>query len=294
MFHSAYIAITGLPNAGKSTLLNSLIGSNLAIISDKPQTTRNKILGIRTTEKNQMLFIDTPGWYEGKLKIDAFFRSEVRSSLADADIVLFLIDGQRPSIEQNQKLYQSIKQNSKIPIILVLCKMDALNQQQIIPLLHDLPQKFSGFEAIVPVSGKTAANVDELLEVIEPLMPEGPAFYPEDSLTDKSVPFLISEFVREAYLSFLQEELPFSIATVVEDFQDRESSLFARVAVYVERKSQKLILIGSGGDIINSVKAYSSMRARKFLGKKVNLEIWIKVKPNWRRNTSILNQIGYG
>ncbi len=292
-FQSGYISILGLPNVGKSTLMNQLINRNLSIVTAKPQTTRNRILGIRSDENFQMLFLDTPGWYQGKLKLDGFYRSEVLSAVGDADLALFLVDGRKPRLKQNQSFFQEILRHSKIPVLILISKIDLLKQSALIPLLDSMPKEFSGAAAYVPVSSNAGPNLETLEECILEKLPEGPQFFPEEQITDKSKPFLLAEFLREAYFEHLDEEIPFGIATVVEDYSESERSIQARVCVYVERPGQKQILVGAGGDLIHTIKAKTSMRARRFFGKKVTLDLWIKVKKNWRQNAMLLNQIGY-
>ncbi|PCJ21282.1 MAG: GTPase Era [Candidatus Cloacimonadota bacterium] len=292
-FRSGYIAIIGLPNAGKSTLLNRLLGKELCIISNKPQTTRNSILGIRTIDKHQLIFIDSPGWYEGKLKIDKFYRGQVTQTIQDADIVVFVLDGLEPRFKQNKSLIELVRSSKNKEIILVFNKIDRLKQSKMIPLLSRIGEDHPELSEIIPCSAKDGHNVDVLLEILKSKIPEGPELYPEEMYTDKSPSFLMSEFLRESYIKYLDEELPFVLAVVVEDFKDLETRLEFRISVYVERDGQKAILIGPGGALIHQIKKDTIIRARNFFSKKVVLDMWIKVKPNWRQSESILKQIGY-
>ncbi|MCO4783060.1 MAG: GTPase Era [Candidatus Cloacimonetes bacterium] len=292
-FHSGYIAIIGLPNAGKSTLLNRLLDKELCIVSNKPQTTRNSILGIRNFEDHQMIFIDSPGWYEGKLKVDSFYREQVTQTIQDADIVIFVLDGTQPQFKQNKNLINLVRSSKNKEIILVFNKIDRLKQAKMIPLLSQIAEDHPDLSEIVPCSARDGHNVDVLLDIIKSKIPEGPELYPDDMYTDKSPSFLMSEFLREAYIKFLDEELPFVLAVVVEDFKDFDTRMEFRISVYVERAGQKAILIGPGGALIHQIKRDSIMRARKFFSKKIVLDMWIKVKPNWRQSESILKQIGY-
>ncbi|MCJ8346049.1 GTPase Era [bacterium] len=292
-FRSGYIAIIGLPNAGKSTLLNRLLGKELCIISNKPQTTRNSILGIRHIDDHQMIFIDSPGWYEGKLKVDQFYREQVTQTIQDADIVVFVLDGTEPQFKQNKNLINLVRSSKNKEIILVFNKIDKLKQAKMIPLLSQINEDHPDLAEIIPCSAKDGHNVDVLLEILKGKLPEGPELYPEEMYTDKSPSFLMSEFLREAYIKYLDEELPFVLAVVIEDFKDLETRMEFRVSVYVERAGQKAILIGHSGALIHQIKKDSIIRARKFFSKKVVLDLWIKVKPNWRQSESILSQIGY-
>jgi GTP-binding protein Era len=292
-YKSGFIAIVGLPNAGKSTLLNHILGKQLAIVSNKPQTTRNRILGIRTTEESQMLFMDTPGWYKGEMKIDKFFRSEVQSSLSDADMVIYVVDCTKPNPRQNRDFYNLVRTSTRKPVLLIANKIDRMKQAKMIPVISSLSEYYGDAEEIIPLSAKTGDNASELVPLIEKYLPDGPRFYPGETYTDRSVPFLLSEFVRESLIQFLEQELPFSIAVVVEDFIEEETKLLARISIYVERDGQKRIVVGTDGSNIKKAKGFSEMRGRRFFGKKVFLELRVKVKANWRQNDNILGRIGY-
>ena len=267
-FQSGYISILGLPNSGKSTLMNQLLSQNLSIVSAKPQTTRNRILGIRSDKNFQMLFLDTPGWYQGRLKLDGFYRSEVLSAVGDADVALFLVDGKNPRLKQNQSFFKEILRHSSVPVLILISKIDLLKQSALIPLLSSMPETFDGAAAYVPVSAKAGTNLETLETCILEILPEGPQFFPEEQITDRSKPFLLAEFLREAYFEHLNEEIPFGIATVVEEYAEGERSIQAKICVYVERRSQKQILLGAEGDLIHTVKAKTCMRGRRFFEKK--------------------------
>jgi GTPase len=292
-FKSGYIAIVGLPNSGKSTLLNRLLERSLAIVSNKPQTTRNQILGIRHLQDAQLLFLDTPGWYEGKLKLDACFRDEIKSALVDADLILFLLDGRKPKLRDTRTYFEIVRNSSKAEIFLLVTKIDALKQTNLISLLTDLPEKFSEATEIVPISSKDDTNLKTLQELVLSRLPEGPAYYPEDSLTDRPHTFLFCEFLRESYIDLLDEELPYSMAVACEELEESEKSLKVSLTIFVERPTQKAILIGESGIMLSEVKRRTCIRARKFFTKKVLLDVWIKVKRNWRRDSTVLQKLGY-
>lgn len=292
-FKSGYIAIVGLPNAGKSTLLNAFLEKSLAITSSKPQTTRNQILGILHLPNAQLLFLDTPGWYEGKLKLDQHFRQEIRSALEDADLVLFLLDGKKPRWRESIPFFETVKSSVKVPVILLVTKVDIVKQTGLIALLSDLPEVMKEASEIVPISSRNAVNIPQLQELILNNLEEGPPFFPEESFTDRPTSFLLCEFVRESYIDLLDEELPFVMAVACESLDDAERHISASLFVFVERSSQKAILLGESGIMLKEVKRRTCIRARKFFSKKVFLDVWIKVKRNWRRDSAVLQKLGY-
>lgn len=292
-YKSAFIAILGLPNAGKSTLLNALIQKELCITSDRPQTTRNSILGIRHNENYQMLFLDTPGWHQGKLRIDHFFRQQVEQSIHDADLILYVIDARHSKEYKNQEFLNWLLNKTRKPVLLVLTKIDSIKQSTLIPLMQKWHSDHSTITDLIPVSARDNNNIDELLNLILDHMEIGPPYYPPESFTDKSVSFLLGEFVREFLFRNLDQEVPFASATVVEEFSENEREISAQISIYVERKGQKLILLGTEGSLIREIKSQTIQKARKFFGKKISLQLWIKVKPKWRQDRAILSQIGY-
>ena len=292
-YKSAYIAILGLPNAGKSTLLNSLVEKELCITSERPQTTRNSILGIRHSENYQMLFLDTPGWHQGKLKIDHFFRHQVEQSITDADFILFVIDARHPKGQKNREFLEFLTKKSSKPVILVLTKIDSIKQSTLIPLMHNLHSEFNEIKELIPVSAQENQNIEPLINLLLDNMKPGPPYYPPECFTDKSTSFLLGEFTREYLFRNLEQEVPFSCATVVEEFKENEKQIEAQISIYVERKGQKLILLGPAGALIREIKSRTIQKARKFFKKKINLQIWVKVKAKWRQDATILSQIGY-
>ena len=292
-YKSAYIAILGLPNAGKSTLLNALVEKELCITSDRPQTTRNSILGIRHSDNYQMLFLDTPGWHQGKLKIDNFFRNQVEQSISDADLILFVIDARHPKEYKNREFLELLTKKSSKPVILVLTKIDSIKQSSLIALMQNLHSEFTKVKELIPVSAQENQNVKNLINLLLDNMQPGPPYYPPEYFTDKSTSFLLGEFTREYLFRNLDQEVPFSCATVIEEFDESETRINAQISIYVERKGQKLILLGPSGALIREIKSKTIQKARKFFKKKVDLQIWVKVKAKWRQDSTILSQIGY-
>lgn len=292
-YKSAYIAILGLPNAGKSTLLNALIQKELCITSDRPQTTRNSILGIRHEEDYQMLFLDTPGWHQGKLKIDRFFRQQVEQSIKDADLIIYVVDARHSKKFKNEQFLNLLLQKTNKPVFLVLTKIDSIKQSTLIPLMQQWHTEFERVADLIPVSAKENNNIEQLLQLILDNMEVGPPYYPPENFTNKSTSFLIGEFVREGLFRNLDQEVPFATATVVEEYSENEREISAQISIYVERKGQRLILLGTGGSLMREIKSQTIRKARKFFGKKISLDLWIKVKPKWRQDSGILSQIGY-
>lgn len=292
-YKSAYIAILGLPNAGKSTLLNALIQKELCITSDRPQTTRNSILGIRHEEDYQMLFLDTPGWHQGKLKLDRFFRQQVEQSIKDADLIIYVVDARHSKPFKNEQFLSLLLQKTNKPVFLVLTKIDSIKQSILIPLMQQWHTKFDQIADLIPVSAKENNNIEPLLKLILNNMEVGPPYYPPEDFTNKSTSFLLGEFVREGLFRNLEQEVPFATATVVEDYSETEREISAQISIYVERKGQRLILLGTGGSLMREIKSQTIRKARKFFGKKISLDLWIKVKPKWRQDSGILSQIGY-
>lgn len=291
-FHSAWVAIVGLPNAGKSTLLNTLIGCDLAIVSDKPQTTRNQILGVVHRPTFQILLLDTPGFYEGRMRMDAFFRSEIDRSVSESNVILFLIDGTKTMMKRNLSFFEKVRSESEVPVIVVINKMDRLKQSALIPLLQEVSEKFAGAHAVIPVCARSGFNLEELFRIVEGMIPDGPQFYPEDQITDREPKFLVAEFVREAIFRRTEDEVPFSVGVSVTEWNETPAKVVAGLTIFVEKDGQKGILIGENGEQLNHVRKHASIRSRKVLGKKVELSLWIKVKPGWRKNESILQQVG--
>ena len=279
------VTVAGKPNAGKSTLLNRIIGQKLAITSQKPQSTRDRVVGIRTTDDTQMIIFDTPGLLEPKYELQTAMRSTALKALEDADVIVYLADasdGTPPSLTEAAGLGRE----PRAPIIEVLNKSDMLNETRRAELAQARPDAMF-------VSARTGDSVDQLLERINTHLPESPFLYPDDDVSTQSVRFFVSEMIRETVLEQLHDEVPYSVAVGIEEFREGRSPVYIRAVIYVERDSQKRIIIGSKGARIREVGQAARKKIEGFIGESVYLDMWVKVLPNWRRSTSALERFGY-
>jgi len=292
-FKSGFISILGRPNVGKSTLFNRILGEKVAIITEKPQTTRNRILGIKNVEGGQFVFLDTPGIHEGRSELN---RRMVRTAVAsgrDSDLLLFLIEASSPLLKEDGQMLQSLRGSKGIPF-LVINKIDLIRKETLLPLM-DQYQKLFPFEKILPVSALTGEGVDLLLDEILKSLPEAPPYYPEDMLTDQTERFLVSEIIREKVIRHSYQEVPYATAVTIESFQERpeKNLILIRGRIHVERDSQKKIVIGRGGQKLKKIGEVARKEIEAFLGKKVFLELWVKVEKNWTRDPRALDTLGY-
>ncbi|BCX05132.1 MAG: hypothetical protein KatS3mg053_3070 [Candidatus Roseilinea sp.] len=303
---SGYVAVVGKPNVGKSTLVNALIGHKVAIISPKPQTTRRRILGILTRDDAQVLFLDTPGVHEPKQALNRYMMREVDAALKDCDAILFVTDVSRLPTDEDQRVAERISRLPQ-PKLLAMNKADLLDPRDVVEHVaaHEalLPQakadvsveadqesaqpSFSIFDAqgSMLTSGTRGDNLDKLLSMILKTLPYGPRYFPAGQFTDQNQRFLAAEFVREQALHFLEQEVPHGIAVAIEEWQPRPNGvIYIAATVYVERESQKGILIGKGGEMLKKIGANARKEIERELGTKVYLELWAKVRPGWRRD----------
>jgi GTPase len=285
MTRAGIVTVVGKPNAGKSTLLNRIVGEKLAIVSDKPQSTRDRVVGIRTTDDTQMVVLDTPGLLNPRYELHRAMRTTALRALADADVIVYLADATErvpPPLEEAADLTAP----PRAPVIPVLNKVDALRPAERDELRTLLPDaRF--------VSALTGDGVDALLAELSRALPEGPFLYPEDEISTASVRFFVSELVRETALEQLDEEVPYSLACVVEEFREGQTPVYIRTVLYVERESQKRILIGSGGQRIRDIGRAARVKVERLVGESVYLDLWVKVLPNWRKSDSALRRFGY-
>ena len=294
-FKSGYVSIIGAPNVGKSTLLNTILGQKLAIVTPKPQTTRNQIRGILTTDTHQIIFVDTPGLMNPKYRLQSEMVKTAYGALSDADVVLFVIDVTRRNSDIEDTILKRLKR-VKSTTILVLNKVDLVEKQTLLPILEDYSQKFE-FAHIIPISALTADGVPVLLEQIENYLPVGPHYFPEDQLSDLPERFFIAETVREKIMLLTQREIPYASAVVIEEFERRQTNksgeiLYIRAIVYAERQTQKQIIIGKGGKLIKRVGELARIDIEKFLDERVFLELYVTVKADWRRDARKLKELG--
>jgi len=291
-FKSGFVAIIGRPNVGKSTLMNQVIGQKIAIMSDKPQTTRNKIHGVYTTDHSQIVFLDTPGIHKRQSKLGDFMNNTALNTLQEVEAVLFLADtsegfggGDRYIIEQLKKV--------KTPVILVLNKIDKIEPPALLPIIEEY-RKLHEFAEIVPISAMHGNNVNTLLEQVEKYLPEGPQYYPEDQVTDHPEQFVCAELIREKILHMTREEVPHSIAVTIEDMRVQDNGVvYISAVIFVERDSQKGIIIGKQGSLLKEVGKQARQDIQNLLGSKIFLELWVKVKKDWRNQERILRDLGF-
>ncbi|OGO84493.1 MAG: GTPase Era [Clostridiales bacterium GWE2_32_10] len=290
-FKSGFITIIGRPNVGKSTLINCIMGEKISIISNKPQTTRNKITAVHTTENSQMIFIDTPGIHKPKNKLGEYMMQAVNSTLNEVDVVLLLIDAS--DFKESEDLIPSLEGLTS-PVILVINKVDTIKKEELLSIIFKYKELYP-FKEVVPVAAINGKNVDSLLEVISNYLEEGPKYFPDDMITDQPERQLMSEIIREKALKFLDKEIPHGIAVGIEQIKKREDKDIIDVSaiIYCEKKSHKAIIIGKEGQMLKRIGTLARQDIERLLGSKIYLEIWIKVKANWRESEFLLKNFGY-
>ncbi|MEC0243033.1 GTPase Era [Paenibacillus dokdonensis] len=291
-YKSGFVAIVGRPNVGKSTLMNQVIGQKIAIMSDKPQTTRNKIHGVYTTDHNQIVFLDTPGIHKRQSKLGDFMNKTALNTLKEVEAVLFLADTSEGFGGGDRFIIEQLK-DIKTPVILVLNKIDKVEPEALLPMIEQY-SKLHQFAEIVPISALNGNNVNTLLQQVEKYLPEGPQYYPADQITDHPEQFVCAELVREKILHMTREEVPHSIAVTIEDMHVQENGVVHISAViFVERDSQKGIIIGKQGALLKEVGKQARQDIQNLLGSKIFLELWVKVKKDWRNQDRVLRDLGF-
>ncbi|MFC7783239.1 MAG: GTPase Era [Bacillota bacterium] len=292
-YKSGFISIIGRPNVGKSTFLNRVIGQKIAIMSDKPQTTRNKVQGVYTTDDAQMIFIDTPGIHKPKHKLGDFMMKIAQNTLKEVDVILFMVNVEEGLGKGDHFIIEKLK-GVKTPVFLILNKIDQIHPDALLPMIQQYNDLFP-FAATVPISALEGNNVDNLLQLLKDQLPEGPQFYPADQITDHPERFIVSELIREKVLHLTREEIPHSIAVVIDKMERKqEKDLIDVIAtIIVERDSQKGIVIGKQGSMLKEVGKRSRVDIENLLGSKVYLELWVKVQKDWRNRSSTLRDFGF-
>jgi len=291
-YKSGFVSLVGRPNVGKSTLLNRLVGQKVAIMSDKAQTTRNKIQGIYTTDKEQIIFIDTPGIHKPKHRLGDFMMKTALSTFNEVDVILFLVNVTEKRGPGDNFVIDKLK-SVESPVFLILNKIDQVHPDELLPIIEDYNKELD-FAEIVPISALDGNNVDHLVDTIRKYIPEGPQFYPEDQVTDHPEYFIVSELIREKVLERTREEIPHSIAVVVESMKRNEDDkVEVRAVINVERKSQKGIIIGKQGKMIKDIGINARRDIEKLLGDKIYLELFVKVQSDWRDKQTNLKDFGY-
>lgn len=290
-FHSGFIAIVGRPNVGKSTFLNRVIGQKIAIMSDKPQTTRNKIQGVYTTKDAQIVFIDTPGIHKPQNKLGDFMMESALSALKEVDAVLFMVNATEHRGAGDNFIIDQLKNVDK-PIYLLINKIDEISPDDIMPIIEQYKNALD-FKDVYPISALQGNNVPELINTLIKELPNGPQYYPADEVTDHPERFVISELIREKVLELTRQEIPHSTAVVIESIKTEESLLRIRATIIVERDGQKGIVIGKGGSMLKKIGTLARKDIENMMGNKVFLELWVKVEPHWRDKANLLNSYGY-
>jgi GTP-binding protein Era len=293
-YHSGFVAVVGRPNVGKSTLMNGFLGQKVAIVSDKPQTTRHKQLGILTREDSQIIFVDTPGMHKPQNALGKYMVDTATRALLDADAVLFIVDVSESPGPGDKRLAQLIAEKpGTAPVILALNKSDRLKPEDVIP--HS-----DAYRALAPgapwllVSATRGDNLDELLNLIGQTLPESPALYPEDEVTQTHLRDLAAEFIREAALNALEQEVPHGIAVEVDEFQERaQGPTYISANIFIEREAHKKIVIGKDGRMLKQIGTAARGEIEKLLEQKVYLELHVKVNPNWRKDEGEVRRLGY-
>ena len=290
---SGFIAVIGRPNVGKSTLINSLIGQKIAIMSDKPQTTRNRILCILTRPEAQIVFLDTPGIHKPKHKLGEYMVKAAEGTLKEVDAIFFVVDATEKMGRGEYYILERLQATAK-PVILVVNKLDLIEKEQVLPIISHYTDKYP-FVGVVPISAKEETNLDALIEEVEKYLPEGPQYYPEDMVTDQPERLIVAELVREKALQLTRDEVPHAIAVDVDEMKARDNGdTYIRATIYVERDSQKGILIGAKGSMLKEIGRLARADIEMLLGTRVFLDLWVKVKKDWRDRDSVLRGFGFG
>ncbi|MEK6599468.1 MAG: GTPase Era [Deltaproteobacteria bacterium] len=292
-FKSGFVSIIGRPNVGKSTLLNAILGEKIAIVSPKPQTTRNRIRGIKNMEDAQIIFLDTPGIHSAKGYLNEFMIKEAISAIQDVDVIVYLVEAAK-MLEKDDSLIIDNLRRIKSPVILGINKTDITRKDNILPLINEY-SKLYPFKEIIPISATRGEGIETLVKLVVELLPEGPKYFPEDILTDIPERFIVAEIVREKIFKLTRQEIPYSTAVVIEIFKENPKGKIISIsaAINVERDSQKGIIIGKGGKMLKEIGTLARIDIEKLLGAKVYLELFVKVEKDWTKDKKLLKEFGY-
>ena len=283
---SGFVSILGRPNVGKSTLLNNLIGTKISSVTPKPQTTRHKILGILTKDDFQIVFLDTPGIFKPSYELQKVMVKTALSTMEETDLVILLVEPFRLEDELLKKMEK--------PVILAINKVDLVGKKTLLPLIGEY-QKFKQINEIIPISALYSKGLDDLLEIVIKYIPESEPFYPEDMLSDRQERFFVTEIIREKIFLLYRKEVPYATSVVIDEFTEREGAKdYIRAVIYVEKSSEKAILIGDKGRALKKVGEDARKDIEKFIGRPCYLDLWVKVKKGWRRNANEIRRFGYG
>ena len=290
---SGFVSLIGRPNAGKSTLLNKILGEKIAIVSDKPQTTRNRIIGIYNTEEAQVIFVDTPGVHKPKSRLGEYMAEATNTGLFEGDIVYYVVDATKAYGKGEAFIIEKFKK-LRVPVYLLLNKIDLLQKEDLLKLIVQWQARYD-FKEIFPISALKGENVDRLLQLTVQNLSEGIKYYPDDMMTDQAEKQVVAEFIREKVFTLTEEEIPHSTAVTIELMERRESDdkLIIHGLIYVERDSQKGIIIGKGGKLLKKIGILARKDIERLLGEEVYLKLWVKVKNDWRDKSHILLDLGF-
>ena len=294
MFKSGFIGIIGRPNVGKSTLLNSIVGEKIAISTPKPQTTRNRIMGVRNAEEGQAIFLDTPGIHKASTLLNRYLVDAALNTFGDSDLLLLVVEANTGCLDDDRFIIDSLKDIKK-PVILVINKIDLVEKTKLLPLMDRCRELFP-FAALIPVSASTGDGVASLLDEIWKLLPEGPRYFPEDMMTDSSERFIAAEIIREKITLLTRQEIPYATAVVVDYFKEEEKKNLLRIGatIQVEKDSQKGIMIGKKGATLKRIGTEARLSLEEFFATRVFLELFVHVRKDWTKDAKILKEFGYG
>lgn len=289
---AGYIAIIGRPNVGKSTLLNKILGQKVSITSRKPQTTRHKILGIKTQNNVQTIYVDTPGIHgKNEKMLNQYMNQAALSTFTDVDLIIFVVAGTIWN-QEDEMVLQALQKTNR-PVILAINKTDLVEQKdKLLEHIKNISQKFN-FAIIIPISAQSGTNIAKLEEAVSPFLPESPWYFPQEQFTDRDHKFLIAEIIREKLMRFLGQELPYAISVLVDQIEDKEGIININTTIYVERDGQKIIIVGKNGEVLKKVGTLARKEIENLFNKKVFLRLWVKVKGSWTNNKELLQQLGY-
>jgi len=291
-FKSGFITVIGRPNVGKSTLTNALVGEKIAAVSDKPNTTRNRILGIRTLPDAQLVFLDTPGIHKARGKLGKAMVQTAMGAVQEADVVLMMVEVKEPFGRGDTAIIENLSK----PAILVVNKIDTIKKNEILHILEASKEYEGKFTDIIPISAMTSDGTEHLLETIVKYLPEGPKYFPDDMFTDQPERFIVAEFIREKIFTLTQKEIPYQTAVVIEEFVEEPERNIINISavIFVERMNHKGILIGKKGEMLKEIGTLARADIEKILGTKVYLELWVKVKEKWSERDNLIREFGYG
>ena len=289
-FQSGFITIVGAPNVGKSTLLNALIGEKISIVTPKPQTTRNRILGIKNLPQAQLIFVDTPGIHQTKRKLNKVLVETAKAALRESDIVIVMVEATalEPS-DAFAAIVQALRE-TKVKTVLVINKIDVVEKSVVLPVIEKHTKSLD-FQEVIPVSALTGSGVDLLEACLVDYLPEGPRYFPESMYTDQPERFIVAEIIREKVFLQLRKEIPYSVAVEVSEFKERKDGvIYIGASIWVERESQKGILVGKGGGMLKTIGSRARQEMERFLGTKVYLDLWVTIKKNWTQHDAAIKE----